>query len=71
VLESDGAKVTIAPGRTTRVALRARSQVKGSYMIGFTVDSEWKIAEIEVLEKDAGAGAAAAASAPADGEARP
>ncbi|HKB08757.1 MAG TPA: hypothetical protein VKF61_10805, partial [Candidatus Polarisedimenticolia bacterium] len=60
-------------GRITRVALRARSQVKGSYMVGFSVDSEWKIAEIEVLEKDAGAGAgaAAAASAPADGEARP
>jgi len=69
VLESDGAKVNIVPGRTTRVALRARSQVKGSYMIGFTVDSEWKIAAVEVLEKDAGA--AAAASAPADGEARP
>jgi hypothetical protein len=68
LLESDGAKVGILPGRTTRVALRARSQVKGSYMVGFTVDSEWKIAAVEVLEKDAGG---AAPSTAMDGEARP
>jgi len=68
LLESDGAKVSILAGRITRVALRARSQVKGSYMVGFSVDSEWKIAEVEVVEKEA---AGAAATPPADGEARP
>jgi hypothetical protein len=67
LLESDGARVTILPGRTTRVTLTASSKVKGSAMIGFTVDSEWKIAGVETLE-----GAAdGAAAVPADTEARP
>ena len=68
LLESDGARVTILPGRTTRLKLLARSQVKGSTMLGFTVDSEWKIVAVEILEGDAG-GAAAAATP--DMEARP
>jgi len=66
LLESDGARVTILPGRTTRVALTARSKVKGSSMIGFTVDSEWKIAAVEILEGDSGG----AMAGPADPEAR-
>jgi hypothetical protein len=62
LLESDGARVTIKPGGTTRVALRARSQVKGSSMTGYGVDSEWKIVAVENLE--GGAGDAAATAAP-------
>ena len=68
LLESDGARVTILPGGITRVALRARSQVKGISMTGFSVDSEWKIVAVENLQGDA----AAAATTPAPGEeARP
>ncbi len=43
LLESDEARVAILPGRTTRLTVRARSRVRGSYMAGFAVDSEWKI----------------------------
>jgi len=68
LLESDGARVNILPGRTTRLKLLARSQVKGSSMVGFTVDSEWKIVGVEVLEGDAGG---AAATGTPDVEAHP
>jgi hypothetical protein len=50
ILESDGARVTLLPGRTTRVAVEAKSEIKGSAMIGFTVDSVWKIAAVQILD---------------------
>jgi hypothetical protein len=68
LLESDGARVTILPGRTTRVALLATSQVKGSSMTGFAVDSKWKIAAVEILEGDAAGAAPAGAT---DGKPQP
>ncbi len=49
VLESDGARLTILPGRTTRLVLQARSRILGNQMTGFTVDSAWKVASVEVL----------------------
>lgn len=48
LLESDGARVTVIPGRRTRVVLRARSRIKGSFMMGFTVDSEWRIVSVDL-----------------------
>ncbi len=68
LLESDGARVSIAPGRTTRVAVEAKSQIKGSAMTGFNVDSEWKIVAVEMLE---GNGGDAAGTAVPDQETRP
>jgi hypothetical protein len=56
LLESDGARVAIVPGRTTRVTLEARSAIKGSAMIGFNVDTRWKIVGVEVLEETPGPG---------------
>jgi len=68
LLESDGTRLTIVPGRTTRVAVEARSGIKGSTMAGFNVDSAWKIVAVEVLEGVPGDGSEAAAP---DKEARP
>ena len=51
LLESDGARVAIVPGRTTRVALEAKSGIKGSALTGFNVDSRWKIVGVEVLDE--------------------
>ncbi len=59
LLESDGARLDIRAGRTTRMTLRARSGIKGSAMIGFHVDTEWKIAGVEAVP-DGTAGAAGA-----------
>ena len=50
LLESDGARVTVLPGRQTRIVLRAHSRIKGSFMMGFSVDSEWKIVSVDVPE---------------------
>jgi hypothetical protein len=50
LLESDGARVTVLPGRQTRIVLRAHSRIKGSFMLGFGVDSEWKIVSVDVPE---------------------
>jgi hypothetical protein len=58
LLESDGARVAIVPGRTTRVALEAKSGIKGSAMTGFNVDGQWKIVGVEVLEGTPGAASA-------------
>ena len=60
LLESDGARLTVLPGRTTRVVLEVRSRIRGSAMIGFSVDSEWKVLSVQVLENEATAPAAAA-----------
>jgi len=67
LLESDGARLTVLPGRTTRVVLKASSRIRGSAMTGFSVDSEWKILGVAVLEAEAPAPAAAAASTPQEG----
>ena len=50
LLESDGARVAVLPGRRTRIVLKAHSRIKGSFMTGFSVDSEWKIASVDVPE---------------------
>lgn len=50
LLESDGARVSVLPGRTTRVVLKAHSRIKGSFMAGFSVDSEWRILSVEIPE---------------------
>ena len=68
LLESDGARITLVSGRTTRVAVEARSGIKGSAMAGFSVDSAWKIVAVEVLE---GTPADASQAAAPDKEARP
>ena len=57
LLESDGVRLTIVPGRTTRGAVEARSGIKGSAMAGFNVDSAWKIIAVEVLDAVPGEGA--------------
>jgi hypothetical protein len=54
LLESDGARVTVLPGRQTRIVLRARSRIKGSFMMGFSVDSEWRIVSVDVPDAAAG-----------------
>jgi len=54
LLESDGARVTILPGTTTRVTIEAKSRIGGSAMTGFSVDSEWKIVGVQVLEEATG-----------------
>ena len=66
LLESDGARVTVLPGRTTRMVLEARSRIRGSATLGFTVDGDWKILSVEVLEQDARTPAAAAPAPQAD-----
>jgi len=68
LLESDGARITLVSGRTTRVAVEARSGIKGSTMAGFSVDSAWKIVAVEVLE---GTPADASQAAAPDKEAHP
>ncbi|HXU12910.1 MAG TPA: hypothetical protein VN898_13175 [Candidatus Binatia bacterium] len=50
LLESDGARVTVLEGRRTRIVLKAHSRIKGSFMAGFSVDSEWRIVSVEVPE---------------------
>ena len=50
LLESDGARLTILPGRTTRVVVEAHSEIKGTAMVGYNVDSGWKIASVEILD---------------------
>ncbi|PYT17745.1 MAG: hypothetical protein DMF51_01665 [Acidobacteria bacterium] len=67
LLESDGARVTVLPGRTTRLVLQARSRIRGSTMLGFAVDSDWKVLSVEVLEQGAQTPAAAAAPTPQEG----
>ena len=54
LIESDGARVMVLPGRQTRIVLRARSRIKGTFMMGFSVDSEWRIVSVDVPEADAG-----------------
>jgi hypothetical protein len=54
LIESDGARVTVLPGRQTRMVLRARSRIKGTFMMGFSVDSEWRIVSVDVPEAVAG-----------------
>ncbi len=44
LLASDRASVSIAAGRVTRLALTARSRVRGSAMTGLVPDTEWKVA---------------------------
>ncbi len=62
LLESDGARVTVLPGRTTRMVLEARSRIRGSVMLGFDVDSDWRVLSVEVLEQATQTPAAAAAA---------
>lgn len=50
LLESDGARVIVLPGRQTRLVLKAHSRIKGSFMTGFSVDSEWRIVSVDVPE---------------------
>ena len=50
LLESDGARVTVLPGRQTRIVLSAHSRIKGSFMLGFSVESEWRIVSVDVPE---------------------
>lgn len=64
LLESDGARVSVLPGRTTRVVLKARSRIKGSSMTGFSVDSEWHIVSVDIPDEAPPAGDAAAAPSP-------
>jgi len=64
LLESDGARVTVLSGRTSRVVLEARSRILGTQMTGFTVDSAWRILSVEVLADGAQTPAAAAAGTP-------
>jgi len=59
LLESDGARVSVLSGRTTRVVLQARSRILGTQMTGFTVDSAWKVLSVEVLGDAAPAASAA------------
>jgi hypothetical protein len=47
LLETDGARVAVLAGRTTRLTLRVRSRVRGSFMTGLTVESEWEIASVD------------------------
>lgn len=46
LLATDGARIAVLAGRTTRLTLRARSAIRGSHMTGFKVDSEWKIVSV-------------------------
>lgn len=48
LLESDGARISVLPGRATRMVLKARGRIKGSFMTGFSVDSEWRILAVEM-----------------------
>ena len=48
LLESDGARISVLPGRATRMVLRARGRISGSFMTGFSVDSEWRILAVEM-----------------------
>jgi hypothetical protein len=68
LLQSDGARLTIDEGRSTRVAVEARSAIKGSTMTGFDVDSAWKIVAVEVLDS---VPPEASATATPDPESRP
>ncbi|HEU4401667.1 MAG TPA: hypothetical protein VFT43_06130 [Candidatus Polarisedimenticolia bacterium] len=40
-------RVTILPGRTTRLTMRAESRISGSRLSGLAVDVEWKVASVE------------------------
>lgn len=48
LLSTDGARIAVLGGRTTRLTVRARSKVRGSFMTGLAVESEWKIASVDV-----------------------
>jgi hypothetical protein len=47
ILASDEAAVTVTAGGTTRVTLRASSRLRGSFMKGFDLESEWKVTAVE------------------------
>lgn len=46
LIASDGARIAILAGQTTSLTLRAHSAIRGSFMTGFKVDSEWKIVSV-------------------------
>jgi len=50
LLESDGARISVLPGRATRMVLKAHSRIKGTFMTGFSVESEWRILSVEIRE---------------------
>lgn len=56
LLESDGARISVLPGRATRMVLKAHSRIKGTFMTGFSVDSEWRILSVEIREPGPGRG---------------
>src|SRR5262249_14177343 len=72
LLESDGARLDIRAGRTTRMTLRARSGIKGTTMTGFHLDTEWKITGVQAdTAPAAGAGAIPSGAAPPPGTPAP
>ncbi len=44
LLAADAAQVSIRPDRTTRLTVAAHSGIRGSAMIGYGLDVEWKVA---------------------------
>jgi len=48
VVAIDGARLTVLPGLTTRVRVKAHSRVSGSAFKGYAVDSAWKVVGVEM-----------------------
>jgi len=47
----DGARLTVFPGLTTRVRVKAHSRVRGSSMKGYEMDTAWKVVAVEMPEE--------------------
>jgi hypothetical protein len=47
LLAHDEARLEVAPGGTTRVRLRARNRIRGSFMKGFDLEEEWRVTGVE------------------------
>jgi hypothetical protein len=56
LLATDGARIAILAGQTTRMTLKARSAIRGSFMTGFRVDSEWTILSVRHPGEDPAGG---------------
>jgi hypothetical protein len=54
LLTHDEARVEVTPGATTRVRLRARNRIRGSYMKGFDLEEEWRVTAVEAPGAAAG-----------------
>ena len=70
LIASDGARVTIARGSTTRLAVKAHGALRGNAMVGYAVDNDWKVSPLEapMAAASAAPGAAATPARPSPAE---